>query len=115
MKPSNDFLMGLVSFIIVVVGLALAALALAAIRLAFNWVNDTAYRYFTSRTCALRPGEILPDDQRMKDAQVLAEAMTMSPTFRVVRLFGFYIVICRDFRKRSTAAHGRPENDGNDD
>ena len=114
MKPSNDFLMGLVSFIIVVVGLALAALALAAIRLAFNWVNDTAYRYFTSRTCAI-PEEVLPGDQRMKDAQALAEKMAMSPTFRVVRLFGFYIVICRDFRKRSTAAHGRPENDGNDD
>ena len=108
---SSDFWWGLAACFLVVAAIALTVLVLYMLWVVFEWLNDKASDFSMVRTHAIDPSidtrgvgdEIM--DERMDKAQTFVHDLAMSPTFRMVRLFGHYFVICKDYSGDGEATH----------
>lgn len=110
---SSDFWWGLAACFLVVAAIALTVLVLYALWVVFEWLNDKASDFSMVRTHAIDPSindsgagnEVM--DERMDKARKFVEGLAMSPTFRMVRLFGHYFVICKDYSDSKESTHGK--------
>lgn len=108
---SSDFWWGLAVCFLVIAAIALTVLVLYVLWLVFEWLNDKASNFSMVRTHAIDPSidtwgvgdEIM--DERMEKARTFVKDLAMSPTFRMVRLFGRYFVICKDYSGDGEATH----------
>lgn len=111
---SSDFWWGLAACFLVVAAIALTVFVLYVLWVVFEWLNDKASDFSMVRTHAIDPS--INDrgagngimDERMEKARAFVEDLAMSPTFRMVRLFGHYFVICKDYSDSKEATHGKP-------
>lgn len=108
---SNDFWWGVAACFLVIAAIALTVLVLYVLWVVFEWLNDKASDFSMVRTHAIDPS--INDrgagngimDERMEKARTFVEDLAMSPTFRMVRLFGHYFVICKDYSGDGEATH----------
>ena len=108
---SSDFWWGLATCFLVVAAIALTVLVLYVLWVVFEWFNDKASDFSMVRTHAIDPSindrgvgnEVM--DERMEKARKFVEGLAKSPTFRMVRLFGHYFVICKDYSDSKEATH----------
>lgn len=108
---SSDFWWGLAACFLVIAAIALTVLVLYVLWVVFEWLNGKASNFSMVRTHAIDPSindmsvgdEIM--DERMAKAQTFVHDLAMSPTFRMVRLFGHYFVICKDYSGDGEATH----------
>lgn len=108
---SSDFWWGLAACFMVIAAIALTVLVLYVLWVVFEWLNGKASDFSMVRTHAIDPSvndmgagdEIM--DERMEKARTFVKDLAMSPTFRMVRLFGHYFVICKDYSGDGEAPH----------
>lgn len=115
---SNDFWWGVAACFLVIAAIALTVLVLYVLWVVFEWLNDKASDFSMVRTHAIDPS--INDrgagngimDERMEKAQTFVHDLAMSPTFRMVRLFGHYFVICKDYSGDGEATHEKAGDSG---